>query len=114
MKTEKNELKYRFTNDVLFKMETEEDLQRIKDMEVPIMSQAIMAYQHVSTSRELDEINRMLEKAERDEASRMYYAEKRAAEKAAERERAKWERRVAEIEAENARLRAQLATRPDA
>ena len=52
----------------LFKAETEEDLEKIKGMEVPAMEQAINAYYSITASPEFHEIERLREKARHDEA----------------------------------------------
>jgi len=56
----------------LFNAKTEEDLEEIVKMEVPIMSQAIEAYRHVATTPEFKELERMRSKARHDEAQAMY------------------------------------------
>ena len=52
----------------LFKAETEEELEKIKVMEVPVMSQAIDAYYTITASSEFRERERLHEKARHDEA----------------------------------------------
>jgi len=52
----------------LFKAETEEDLVKIEALEVPIMSEAVKAYRHVSASAEFRERERLWSKARHDEA----------------------------------------------
>jgi len=95
----------------LFKAETEEDLSKIEALGVPVMSQAIGAYRHVSATDTFKEIERLRSLARHNEASALDYAERQGA----EREREKWQGVVAEKEAaladkeaENARLRALL------
>ena len=61
----------------LFNANTEEDLERIKKMEVPTMNQAIDAYYAITASSEFREIERMREKARHDEAQALYHAEQR-------------------------------------
>ncbi|MDR0948482.1 MAG: Rpn family recombination-promoting nuclease/putative transposase [Lachnospiraceae bacterium] len=63
----------------LFKARTEEDLNRILKMEVPIMNEAIDAYRTVSTSQELYEIERFRDRTRRNEASALAYAREAAA-----------------------------------
>ena len=43
----------------LFKAETEEELEKIKEMEVPVMSQAINAYYTITASSEFREKERL-------------------------------------------------------
>jgi len=59
----------------LFKVETEEDLEKIKGMEVPAMEQAINAYYSITASPEFHEIERLREKARHDEAQALRHAE---------------------------------------
>ena len=58
----------------LFKAETEEELERIKKMEVPVMSQAINAYYTITASSEFREKERLRAKARHDEAQAVYNA----------------------------------------
>lgn len=58
----------------LFKADTEEELERIKEMEVPVMSQAINAYYTITASSEFREKERLREKARHDEAQALYNA----------------------------------------
>ncbi len=58
----------------LFKADTEEELERIKEMEVPVMSQAIKAYYTITSSSEFREKERLREKARHDEAQALYNA----------------------------------------
>ena len=57
----------------LFNAETEEDLERIKAMEVPEMEQAINAYYTITASSEFRELERLREKARHDEAQAMHH-----------------------------------------
>jgi len=84
----------------LFRAETEEELAKIDDMGVPIMSEAIVAYRHVAASPELREAERMRSKARHDEAQALQNAKRE--------EREHWQGVVADKDAEIARLRAQL------
>ncbi len=52
----------------LFKAKTEEDLARIKALEVPVMNQTIEAYRSVAVSPEFQEIERVRSRARHDEA----------------------------------------------
>ena len=56
----------------LFKAETEEELERIKEMEVPVMSQAIDAYYTITASSEFREKERLRTKARHDETQALY------------------------------------------
>ena len=80
----------------LFKAKTEEDLENIKALEVPIMTQAIEAFGGVATSREFRELERMRSKARHDEAQAIYTAERRGEERA----NAKWKSVVVDVVAE--------------
>ena len=62
----------------LFKADTEEELERIKGMEVPVMSQAINAYYTITASSEFREKERLREKARHDEAQALYNARREA------------------------------------
>ena len=92
----------------LFKAETEEELQQIEAMGVPIMEQAINAYRHITTTDEFREAERLRSLARHNEAAALRHA--------AEAEREKWQGVVAEKDAaladkvsEIAELRKQLA-----
>ena len=65
----------------LFKAETEDDLQKIKEMGVPAMEQAINAYYSITASSEFREIERLREKARHDEAQALYHAEQKGMQK---------------------------------
>jgi len=84
----------------LFRAETEEDLAAIEKLEVPEMSEALQAYRHVAASDEFKERERMWAKARHDEAQALYNAR--------QQEREIWQGALAEKDAENADLRAQL------
>ena len=71
----------------LFRAETEEELERIEKMGVPVMSEALQAYRHVAASDEFKEIERMRSKARHDEAQALRNAEQRGA----DAEREKWQ-----------------------
>ncbi len=58
----------------LFRAETEEDLEKIKAMEVPEMEQAINAYRTITASSEFRELERLREKARHDEAQALRHA----------------------------------------
>ena len=58
----------------LFRAETEEDLEKIKNMGVPTMEQAINAYYTITASPEFREVERLREKARHDEAQALHHA----------------------------------------
>jgi len=59
----------------LFKAETEEELAKINAMGVPVMKEAINAYQKITVSPEFKEIERMRSDARHNEASALRNAE---------------------------------------
>jgi len=61
----------------LFKAETEEDLEKIKAMEVPVMNQAINAYYTITASSEFREKERLRAKARHEEAQALHHAEQK-------------------------------------
>lgn len=65
----------------LFRAETEEDLEKIKNMGVPTMDQAINAYYTITASSEFREAERLREKARHDEAQALYHAEQKGIQK---------------------------------
>ena len=71
----------------LFKADTEEELEKIKGMEVPVMSQAINAYYTITASSEFREKERLREKARHDEAQALYNARMEIARKLVKRNR---------------------------
>jgi len=79
----------------LFSAKTEEELAKIDALEVPVMSEAIKAYQRVLTSAKLRELERLREKASHDEAQALHNAEQ----KGARDERKLWESVVVEKDA---------------
>jgi predicted transposase/invertase (TIGR01784 family) len=78
----------------LFSAKTEEVLQKIADLEVPIMKEAIEAYRHVSATEEFQRLERMRSDALRREASAIGHARRE--------ESAKWQKVIARKEAETA------------
>ncbi len=58
---------------------SEDDLEKIKEMEVPIMSQAINAYYTITASSEFREKERLRAKARHDEAQALHNARKEIA-----------------------------------
>lgn len=63
----------------LFRADTEEELEKIRAMEVPEMEQAINAYYTVTTSEKFREIERLRAKARHDEAQALQHAKKEQA-----------------------------------
>lgn len=61
----------------LFKAETEEELEKIKEMGVPAMEKAINAYYSITASDQFREIERLRERAGHDEAQALYHAEQK-------------------------------------
>ena len=61
----------------LFNANTEEELERIKALEVPEMTQAIEAYHHVTATDEFKELERIRALSRHNEASVLYNAEQR-------------------------------------
>jgi len=61
----------------LFKANTEEELEKIKAMEVPDMSKAINAYYTITNSTQFQEIERLRAKARHDEAQALHHAEQK-------------------------------------
>jgi len=93
----------------LFKAETEEDLEKIKAMEVPIMEQAINAYKKITVTPEFRELERQRSYARHNEAAALRHAR--------EQEREIWQgvvadkdAEIADKDAEIARLKAQLGS----
>jgi len=95
----------------LFKANTKEEIDKIKILEVPIMNEAIEAFYHVKALPEFQQLERMRSDARHNEAAALRHAR--------EQEREKWQKviaekdaenakKLAEKEAENAKLRAQL------
>ena len=62
---------------LLFKASTEEELEKIRAMEVPVMNQAIDAYYKITASPKFRELERVREKARHDEAQALHHAEQK-------------------------------------
>jgi predicted transposase/invertase (TIGR01784 family) len=100
----------------LFKAETAEELAGIKALEVPVMDEAIKAYETIAVSPEFRELERARSYARHNEAAALRHArqegEKKGEAKGMARgmkeEREKWQGVVAGKDAEIARLRAEL------
>jgi predicted transposase/invertase (TIGR01784 family) len=69
----------------LFKAETEEVLEKIKAMEVPVMNQAINAYYTITASSEFREKERLRAKARHDEAQALHRQAQESARKFAQK-----------------------------
>ncbi len=65
----------------LFKADTEEELKKIKEIEVPSMNQAINAYYTITASSEFREKERLRAKARHDEAQALFHAEQKGKQK---------------------------------
>jgi predicted transposase/invertase (TIGR01784 family) len=96
----------------LFDAETEEELRQIEALGAKVMNQAIGAYRSITATEEFRTLERMRTDARHNEAAALFNAERIAE----EREREKWQKVVekkdtalAEKDAENARLREQIA-----
>ena len=61
----------------LFNAETEEELTKIEEMGVPVMSEAIVAYRHVAASDKFIQMEKSRSKTRHDEAQALGNAEKR-------------------------------------
>ena len=92
----------------LFNAKTEEELKQIEALEVPIMTQAIGAYRHVTATDEFKELERLRSRARHNEASALGNAERRGITIGAEKEREKWQSVVADKDAQIAELLARL------
>ena len=89
----------------LFNAKTEEELKQIEALEVPIMKEAIGAYRTVTATDKFKELERLCSRARHNEASALGHAKREGYREADE----KWQGVVAEKEAENEKLRKQLA-----
>ena len=99
----------------LFKAKTEDELSNLITVGGTIMSQAVSAYRSVSASGEFKELERLRDRARRDEASALAYARREGARLGERKAAKKWQavlaerdRAVAAAEAELKALRAQL------
>ena len=95
----------------LFNAKTEEDLKKIEDMEVPVMSQAIGAYREVTATAEFREIERLRSRARHNEASALGHARREGYREAEETINAKWQGVVADKDAALADKDAALANK---
>jgi len=89
----------------LFNAKTEEELKKIEAMEVPMMTEAIGAYRHVTATEEFKELERLRSRARHNEASALGNAERMGAEK----EREKWQGVIADKDAVLAKQAALIA-----
>jgi predicted transposase/invertase (TIGR01784 family) len=86
---------------MLFKAETEEEMRKIETMGGAVMEQAVEAYKHITATDEFKEIERLRSLARHNEASALRHA--------AEVERAKWQKVVADNKAKIADNEAKIA-----
>ncbi len=93
----------------LFKAETEEDLAKIEAMEVTVMNETIEAYRQVTATDEFREIERQRSRARHNEASALGHARREGIREGELQERKKWQGIIAGKDAENEKLREQLA-----
>jgi len=96
----------------LFGAKTEEELQQLEALEVPIVTQAIGAYREITVSPEFRELERLRADARNNEASALANAERRGYRKAEEKLQsviAEKDAAIAEKDAENEKLRKALA-----
>jgi len=96
----------------LFKAETEEELEKINALEVPVMVQAINAYKKITVDPDFRELERQRSIARHNETTALRHAR----EQGEESERKIWQgvvadkdAAIADKDAENERLRAQIA-----
>lgn len=68
-----------------FKADTEEELAKIRAMEVPVMSQAIDAYYTITASSKFREMERLRAKARHDEAQALHHAEQKGEQRGEQR-----------------------------
>jgi predicted transposase/invertase (TIGR01784 family) len=104
----------------LFKADTEEELKQIEELGVEVMQQAIRAYRSITVTPEFREAERLRSIARHDEAQALFQARQEGARESDEKwqgerekwqsEREKWQGAVSDKDAENERLREQLAT----
>jgi len=65
----------------LFRAETEEDLEKIKAMEEPVMEKAISAYKKITVNPEFRELERQRSLTRHNEASALHWAEQKGMQK---------------------------------
>ena len=92
----------------LLKAGTKEELERINRLGVPELSEAINAYNTVTTSPEYQELERLRHKANHDEAQALHNAEQRGEKRGAAVERTKWQGVVADKDTEIEKLKAEI------
>jgi len=93
----------------LFNAKAEDDLKKIEKMGVPVMSEAVSAYRHVSATDEFKEIERLYERARHNEASAIRNAEQRGEQRGEQRSDERWQGVVADKDAKLADKDAILA-----
>jgi len=89
----------------LFKAKTLEELNRINELGVPELSEAVGAYHTVTASSEYQELERLRVKAGHDEAQIIYNAEMRGEKRGKKSADKKWQSVVADKDAEIAKLK---------
>jgi len=92
----------------LFRARTEEDLQQIEALEVPVMEKVIKAYRTVSAADELKNLERMRFDATNIEASARGNAMRKGERRGVRKANKKWRAVVAQQAAEIAELKAKL------
>ena len=96
----------------LFNANTKEELDRIDRLGVPELSEAVSAYNTVTSSPEYQELERLRIKASHDEAQALYNAEKRGEQRGEQRgaanERKKWQGVVDDKNAEIEKLKKEI------
>jgi hypothetical protein len=85
----------------LFRAKTEEDLEQLERLEVPVVTQAIEAYRKITVSPEFRELERLRTAAGHNEASALAHAQRK--------EREKWQGVIADKDAQIADKNAQIA-----
>jgi hypothetical protein len=95
----------------LFKARTEEDLNRIVEMGVPVMKEAIDAYKTVSVSQELYEIERLRDRTRHNEASALAYEREKATAEAEAKAAAKAAKAAAEAAKTEEKLKREIANK---
>ena len=104
--TKDNELKLWLS---LFNAKTEEELNQIEALEVPIMSQAIVAYRNITADEKFKELERLRSCARHNEASALGHARREGIKIGSAAEREKWQGVVADKEAAIADKNAAIA-----
>ena len=93
----------------LFNANTEEDLKQIEALEVPIMSEAIVAYRSVTADEKFKELERQRVYAAHNKASALGHARREGIKEGYREADEKWQGVVADKDAQIEKLLAQLA-----